>query len=571
MKKRRSCALLLAAVCALSLAVPCAAACYEAFDRPDTAFADMVYTGVDTAAVDAFCERFARDPAGEYDALLALYDEVYTQNELAYIAMCEHAGDEARSAESERAANDFAYASDRLCLAISEALDGEHGGALRARMPDGEADAFSGYEAADDGTLDGYSTENALVQEYYRLPDDDAFADAAADVYLRLAALRREQAADAGWDSCADYAYASQYAREYDPADARALHRAVKSRLAPLYVRCERILARRETPWDDEDVPSGAEILDALQAHMGSVSPELTEALDYLRRNGLFRVGGDDALYDTGFTVSLPAYRAVFLFNKVSTRFDAFSSTAHEFGHFNAAYHDPTPVLYQYPNADVSELQAQGLELLFLPALQEILAGGDANARDYVALYALTRMLSSVIDGCLYDEFEQTVYASPGLTADELFALERRLYRAYGLDAVYDEEPFWGYIPHRFDQPFYYISYAASALPALDLWLRSREDYAAAVDAYLAVSAARTDAWFLDVLREGGLCDVTDAQAVARLARALERETGALLGRRCDGYGWALGGAAVVVAGCCAVLWVRKRLPRRGSCHAKRD
>ncbi|MBQ7713302.1 MAG: hypothetical protein IJT71_00245, partial [Oscillospiraceae bacterium] len=540
MKKRRLFAPLLAAALAIALALPCAAAYYEAFDRPDAAFADMVYTGVDAAAVDAFCERFAQDPVGAYDALLALYDELYTQNELAYIAMCQNAGDEARSAESERAANDFSYAADRLYLAVSEALEGEHGDALRALMPDGEAEAFADYEAACDGALDGYSAEHALVQEYYLLPDDDAFADAAADVYLRLAALRRAQAADAGWDGYAGYAYAVQYAREYEPADAAALCRAVKSRLAPLYVRCEQALARRETPWDDADVPSGAEIFDALRAHVGDVSPELTEALDYLLRNGLYCVGDGAALYDTGFTASLPAYRAAFLFNKVSTRFDAFSSTVHEFGHFNAAYHDPTPMLYQYPNTDVSELQAQGLELLFLPALQDVLAGEDADAREYVALYALSRMLSSVIDGCLYDEFEQAVYADPDLTADDLFALERRLYREYGLDAIYDEEPFWVYIAHLFDQPFYYVSYAASALPALDLWLWSREDYAAAADAYLAVSAARTDAWFLDVLDESGLCDVTDAQAVARLARALERETGALLGRRCDGYGWAL-------------------------------
>lgn len=556
MKVNRLFAPLLAAALAVCLAAPCAAY-YEAFAHPDTAFADIACTGVDTAAVDEFCARFAQDPVGEYDALLARYDDAYTQNELAYIAMCQNAGDSALAAESERAANDFTYASDRLQAALGEALRGAQGEALGALMPEGEAEAFAGYEAADEEALDSLSAEAALVQEYYLLPDDEAFASAAADVYLRLAALRREQAAAAGWDSYAEYAYVTQYAREYGPDDAQAIARVVKSRLAPLYVRCERALAAREAPWDDEDVPTDAALFAALQAHIGEVSPELAEAMDYLLRNGLYCVGNGDTLYDTGFTASLPAYRSAFLFNRYDTRFEAFSSTVHEFGHFNAAYHDPTPMLYQYPNTDVSELQAQGLELLFLPALQDILAD-DADGRDYVTLHALSRMLSSVIDGCLYDEFERSVYADPALTAKGLFALEERLYREYGLDALYESEPFWCYIPHLFDQPCYYVSYAASALPALDLWLWSREDYGAAADAYLTVSAARTDAWFLDVLDESGLCDVTDARAIERLAAALEQELAPRLVRH-GGYGWALGGAAAVVATGAGVLLLRKR------------
>lgn len=567
MKRIRLLPLLLAAALAVSAAIPCSAAHYEAFERPAVSFPDVAFTGIDRDAADALCARFLRDPVGEYDAMLALYDELCTQRELAYLLLCRNVGDAARGAAYEAAENDFDYASDRIYLAFSKALSGPEGGALRALMPEGEADAFTGYEAAGTDEFAARSEETALIQEYYRLPEDSAFPQKAAELYLRLAALRRAQAAEAGFDSYAEYAYLSRYAREYSPEDAAQLQQIVRSRIAPLYVRCMQVLNERRQPWNDDDVPSGEEILAALSYRIGEVSPELTEAMDYLLRGGFYCIGSGDELYDTGFTSTLPSYRAPFLFNKVGTRFDAFQSTVHEFGHYNAAYHDPTPALYQYAATDLSELQAQGLELLFLPCLQDILAGGGDEAdRAFVALHALSSMLASVVDGCLYDEFEQTVDADPNMTAEGLFALEERLYRDYGLDAIYDTEPFWPYIPHLFDQPFYYVSYAVSALPALDVWLQAQDDRAAATDAYLNVSAARTDAWFLDVVDDNGLCNVTRRRDVERLADGLERRLAPLLDaetpdRRVTAA-W-IGAAVIVVAGAVALLmWKRRQLAR---------
>ena len=559
MKRIRLLPLLLAATLAVPAAIPCSASHYETFERPDVSFSDIVFTGIDRDAADALCTRFVRDPVGEYDAMLALYDELCTQRELAYLLLCRNVGDAARGAAYEQAENDFDYASDRIWLAFSETLSGPKGAALRTLMPEGEADAFTGYEAADTGELAARSEETALLQEYYRLPEDGAFPQKAAELYLRLAALRREQAAEAGFDSYAEYVYLSRYAREYSSEDAAQLQQIVRKRIAPLYVRCMLALSERRQPWNDEDVPSDAEILAALSSRIGDVSPELTEAMDYLLRGGFYCIGSGDELYDTGFTSTLSSYRAPFLFNKVSTRFDAFQSTVHEF-------HDPTPALYQYAATDLSELQAQGLELLFIPCLQDVLAGdGDEADRAFVALHALSSMLASIVDGCLYDEFEQTVAADPGMTAEGLFALEAQLYRDYGLDAIYDTEPFWPYIPHLFDQPFYYISYAVSALPALDLWLRSQDDRAAATDAYLNVSAARTDAWFLDVMDDNGLCNVTRRRDVERLADGLERRLSPLLEAetpdRRETAAWI--GAAVIVAAALGaallLIWKRRR------------
>lgn len=566
----------IAAALAAALAAPCAsAAYYEPFDHPDVAYADMAYAGVDLDAVAAFCERFAQDPVGQYPALLDLYDEVYTQNELAYIRMCRNAGDGELAAACEQAESDFSYASDAIYLALSEALDGPQGDALRELMPEGEAEGFAGYEPTPADAFDASAEEAALIRQYYLLPDDRNFADAAAELYLQLAALRRDEAERAGFDSYPEYAYAYFYAREYAPEDARQLRRVVKSTLAPLYVRCLYALYEFDPAWDDEPVPDTEELLDAIGSRIGDISPELTEAFDFLRRNGLYCIGEGDALFDMGYTTALPAYRSAFLFNKVDARYSAFKDTVHEFGHFNAAYHDPTPMLYQYGNMDVSEIQSQGLELLFLPYLQEFLAGDDPDGRGAVTLAAVSDILGSVVDGCLYDEFEQAVYADPAMTVKELHALEARLNHEYGLDSISGGEPYWVYITHLFEQPCYYISYAASALPALDIWLRSSDDRDAAVDTYMKVSAARTDAWFFDVLYDNGLCDLTDRGDLTRLAQRLEQQLDPLLqsvpAAHAPIWVWGVAGAAVLL--CAGLAFSRKRCRiaaerERGPCYA---
>lgn len=561
MKRIRLLPLLLTVVFAFSL-LPCATAHYEEFDHPDTPFPEMVYTGIDTDAVDAFCARFIADPLGEYDALVALYNELYTQYALANIYMCSDILSEEASEENERTALAFDYADNAIHTALSEALAGEQGAALAARMPDGQAEQFADYQSVDDEQLDAQNEDTSLSMAYDSLPTDDTFEDAAAELYLRLVALRREEAARAGYDNYVDYAYLEYYAREYDTMDTKRLHEIVRKRYAPLYIRCLQELESRDCPWDDDDVPSVDKLLADLRAHIGDVSEELVEAMDYMLRNGLYCIGGEP-LADAGFTDMLASYHAPFLFNEIHDRYRAYTDTVHEFGHFNASYHDPTPMLFQMNNVDLAEIQSQGLEMLMIPCLQDVLAGSDEDARSYVALTALSFMLRGVVEGCLIDEFEQTVYRDPDITAEGLFALNQSLYHAYGFDQLDDYDLLWCDVRHIFQRPLYYISYVVSALPALDIWLLSQEDPAAAAEKYLNVSAARTDAWLFDVLYDNDLCDITDPAALERLGQGLEKQIDALAPQRNPSARYVVAAAScAVVLLLAGVLIVRRWRPK---------
>lgn len=124
----------------------------------------------------------------------------------------------------------------------------------------------------------------------------------------------------------------------------------------------------------------------------------------------------------------------------------------------------------------------------------------------------------------MYDEFLAEVYADPGLSLDEINAVFKDVSEDYGYyyPDNQDESFFWVRVPHNFQSPFYYISYAVSALSALDLWLRSLDDWDGALETYMDLTALSQDIPFRAALRETGLTDVFHSGAVRSIARALE-------------------------------------------------
>ena len=65
----------------------------------------------------------------------------------------------------------------------------------------------------------------------------------------------------------------------------------------------------------------------------------------------------------------------------------------------------------------------------------------------------------------MYDEFLAEVYSDPTLSLAEINARFKDISEAYGYyyPEGQEESWFWARVPHNFQSPFYYISYAVSA------------------------------------------------------------------------------------------------------------
>ena len=121
-------------------------------------------------------------------------------------------------------------------------------------------------------------------------------------------------------------------------------------------------------------------------------------------------------------------------------------------------------------------------------------------------LYCLSDTLLTIIQGCLFDEFQQIVYReNRSSDYNKLFV---ELAKSYRFDEVADPEilpNYWALVHHNFVMPMYYISYAVSALPALEIFFISQDDRDEAIDAYLSIVDETGYREYLDVLDDADL------------------------------------------------------------------
>jgi hypothetical protein len=392
---------------------------------------------------------------------------------------------------------------------------------LEAAYTHDQIQQFLQYSAGSyDASQDLYAQENALVQQY-----DQASAAADPDpaalraLYVQLVAVRRQIAQQYGYDSYADYAYEQLYARTYTPQDAQAIWQAAKDAYVPMSDAHAKAVYNRTAPLrtDGSIDCSPDAILAALGAGAQALSPSLYEAYTGLRRAGLYDIAASDTKLNAGYTTYLYSYGEPFIYNAPTGTYYDYTAVFHEFGHFASFYRSGSDLLLGTADNDLCELQSQGMEVQFLPRYEEIFGAQDGPAiRDDVVL----NLFYSVEEGAMYDEFQQRVYAADDLTADSVQALFEQVCAEYGYDHYADYENDWLFIAHNFEDPFYYISYAVSAIPALELYGRAAQDPAGAADVYLALEAMDPEqVSFADALAQTGLADVFNAADAAQIAQ----------------------------------------------------
>lgn len=339
---------------------------------------------------------------------------------------------------------------------------------------------------------------------------------AAGEIFLQLLQLRTEMAQMRGYDNYADYAYAEIYARDYQVQEVHKLYEQSKQYTVPVEIALSQCIAQQEWPQS----PGGEQILDDMQPYMERIAPELAQSFCALRQYHLYDIEAGEHKYPGGYTLPLPYYDAAFIFDSPYGTMQDYATVVHEFGHYNAMYYNTESQLWSGDNLDTAEVQSQGLEVLFLAFAKEML--GEQYG-DLFRDFTVYNLLYSVSEGCMYDEFQQAVYRQPDLTLEQINQLFFDISQEYGYtyDSI-EQSYYWVEIPHTFHSPFYYISYATSALAALQIYEMSLQDRQAAVDAYMGISAAKSITPFRETLAACGLEDIFSAGAVAHTAHVLD-------------------------------------------------
>lgn len=171
---------------------------------------------------------------------------------------------------------------------------------------------------------------------------------------------------------------------------------------------------------------------------------------------------------------------------------------------------------------DLAEVDAQALVLLLFDEYDAFYGELADQARTAALIDAMYALLS----GCMEDEFRQDVYENPDMTLEEMNALYESLAGEYGLQELYGYQGTeWVLITHTFQTPLYYISYAASMVPALELFELAQDDPNAAKTAYFQILMRKPYESLGDVLAENNLAPVFSEETIAQIAQILQAYT----------------------------------------------
>ena len=234
---------------------------------------------------------------------------------------------------------------------------------------------------------------------------------------------------------------------------------------------------------------------------------------------GLYDIADYPGKQEMGFTARLYYQNQPFIFNKPENSFMDYTTMFHEFGHFANAYYTESDLLFGISDNDICELQSQGLEVLALNFYDRIFG---ERAGEYIAKNVLLNLLYSVVDGCMYDEFQQRVFMEESLSPERVKEIYAQIYEDYGYAPYEGYDLEWADVQHNFEFPFYYVSYAVSAVPALELYAMMQDSFDAAAEKYLAVSAMDTELYyFSEAMDEVGFGRVFDEATAREVSDAL--------------------------------------------------
>lgn len=346
-----------------------------------------------------------------------------------------------------------------------------------------------------------------------------------APIYIELIKVRNDIAKRYGYSSYAEYSYANSYYRDYTPQDALEYSKNVKEKIVPLFKQLYlendvdnfEALDRHFSKMSDEKQ------LNILGKYLERLDTTFVDAYNYMMKYDLYNISASDTKVVGGFTVYIDGYSSPFIYNKPEGDFYDMMSLEHEFGHFYEYY-----ITSGYANSsiDISEIYSQSLELIYTNFYAEEFSEKVAQS---AVDYTLMQRLNTIIEGCLYDEFQQIVYSMEEPTVEKINKVCCELYKEYGLidsDDSAVEEYDWIMVTHNFSQPMYYISYAVSVAPAFELWKISMEDLDKAVDIYKNMVNEKESLTYTELLEKNGLASPFEDEMLDELADTLRKYYG---------------------------------------------
>ncbi len=339
------------------------------------------------------------------------------------------------------------------------------------------------------------------------------------DLYIRLVQLRKEEAKCLGFDSYADMQFELGYGRDFTVEESDRFVDCVRETLVPLYERIE-----EQGMWNDVwySLVEEQDLEDVLEAVAAAVGDEAAEAYAFMKKYELYdlRISADKP--DMSFQTYLSDYEAPYLFISPSGNSQDILTVTHEFGHYVESF-----ISFNADRTmDLAECFSQAMQYLALEPMRELYLDEEV---DNLLQINLLDSLETYVQQASFAAFERAAFETEDLSVEKLNALSLQLAKDYGYYDGVSEDYYaksWIDIPHFFEQPFYVVSYPASAGVALEIFELEQAKPGAGFEKFLELSEAE-DPGLIAAAESAGLHDPLSPERVREIAAFLERELNA--------------------------------------------
>ncbi len=358
------------------------------------------------------------------------------------------------------------------------------------------------------------SDDRDLREKAWRLISERRLADREAlnELWKKLLALRRKEAANAGFAHYRDFRW-KQYGRfDYTPEDCATFEAAIEKVVVPAATRVyERLRAQLGVvtvrPWDldrDDIYPpmrpaltpfkSSDELVGKVSNIFRKVDPELGSFFDIMREEKLLDLENRKGKAPGGYQSSLALVKRPFIFMNAVGIQDDVTTLLHEGGHaFHWFHASELPYAQQWDyGAEIAEVASMSMELLGSPYWAEK-DGGFYSEKDaaHARIHHLEHILLFWPFMAVVDSFQQWVYTHEDEASDpancdakwgELWA---RFIPGVDWSGLEDARVTgWHRKLHIFKYPFYYVDYGLAQVGALQIWRNSLQNAPEAVKQY---------------------------------------------------------------------------------------
>ncbi len=376
-------------------------------------------------------------------------------------------------------------------------------------------------------------------------------------LYEEFVKLNNQLAKLAGYDNYIEYAYENVYSRDYTPQETVAMRNYVKENFRNVFRKLYYayrgasvdLPATNTEAYDTYASIMNYSLFQSAKATglvksyfetMRSTTAGEKEIDFYLHANDLFKNGNYyTGGYQGAFSYWISAQDTSILYFGPGSYSGSFTFI-HEFGHYyQNVYNQGITVSY-----DLEEVYSQANEIMFLAYLEEVLPQ-DVRKEIYDNIYynTLFDSISIIMLATAVDEFEYCVYTgtSPDgkpteYTAKDYDGLFKEIMDSYGIRGMLNDT-YWRYVV--IEAPCYYISYAMSAIPCLELLtVADTQGYDAAKEIYLNLFTFTDDManvevdemgdkivkiGYADTLKYVGLHSVFDEETYKKIAEYLNQ------------------------------------------------